>query len=341
MTTAAVTPAAEGFAMPAEWNPHDACLMMWPCRSELWDTWLDAAKEDYATTARAIAAFEPVFMVCNPGQASEVRRYCGAGTEPLELPIDDSWARDCGPIFLAHTETAAPAVVNFRFNAWGNRWHPYDSDDLLPARVAEHFGVRRFDAPLVLEGGAFLVDGTGTVFTTEQCLLNPNRNPELSRAQIERSFRDHLGVRTVVWLPYGHSTDDGPAGTDGHIDGIAQVLAPGRVLLELPSDPASPEYERSRENLKALRAATTADGAPIEVVALDVPAEAEAAYANHYLANGAAIVPVTGQRHDAEVLTALAGLYPDREVVPVPGKTLAFGGGGPHCVTQQIPSGVL
>jgi agmatine deiminase len=336
------TPAQAGFAMPAEWHRHAACLMSWPTRDDLWQGRRDEAEHDYAAVAGAIAEFEPVVMVCRPGTAREVVDRCGSAVQPLEMPIDDSWARDNGPTFVRNA-AGQVAVVRFGFNAWGERWHPYADDARLPLRIAEHFGMPVFEAPFVLEGGAFLVDGEGTVLTTEQCLLNPNRNPTLSREQIEQSLRDYLGVTTVVWLPFGHSLDVGPAGTDGHVDGVAQYVAPGRVLLEVSSDPASPDHERGVANLARLRQTRDAQGRRIEVTVLDPGADPAVSYANHYLANGAVVVPVGGTADDAPdddaALDQLRRIYPDREVVAVPGTVLAFGGGGPHCITQQIPAG--
>ncbi|KKI20304.1 MULTISPECIES: agmatine deiminase family protein [unclassified Leucobacter] len=340
MTEIQSTPAAAGFAMPAEWEPHDGCIMVWPFRKQLWGSQLAAAKRDYAAVANAVARFEPVFMVCPPGLADEVRAACGPGVEPIEVPVDDSWARDSGPIFLRNDETGEFAVMDFRFNAWGERW-PHAEDAQLAVRLADHFGLPHFRTSFVLEGGAFFVDGEGTVYVTEQCLLNPNRNPELNREQIEQELRAGLGAERVVWLPYGHALDTGPAGTDGHIDGVAQLVGPGRILLEVPSDPASTEYERSRANLAALAAGPDARGRRIEVLEVDVPAEGQVAYANHYLANGAVIVPIGEDEHDAGMLAVLQRIYPDREIVGVPGRTIGYGGGGPHCITQQIPAGIL
>jgi len=336
----ASTPAATGFSMPPEWAPHAACLMAWPTRRELWKDRFDDALRDYAAVARAIAAFEPVLMVCSPGRSSEVRARCGAVVEVLELPIDDSWTRDNGPVFV--TDGAGRiAAVKFGFNAWGERWHPFEDDARLPERIAAHLGMRLFRAPFVLEGGSFLVDGEGTLITTEQCLLNPNRNPDLTREEIEQGLRDYLGVTTVVWLPVGHSLDIGPEGTDGHLDGVAQFVAPGHVLLEAPADPAASEHGMGQVNLERLRASRDAHGRSFHVSVLDPGPGATISYANHYLANGAVIVPVADNPSDEPVLQFLATVYPDREVVAVPGATLSLGGGGPHCITQQIPEGPI
>ena len=325
--------------MPAEWEPHAGCLMAWPTRKELWGAHLDDAKRDFAEVASTIAGFEPVVMVCNPGLSAEVLTMCGAGVTPVEIAIDDSWSRDSGPAFVRNA-VGEIAVVGFGFNAWGNRWHPHDDDARLSRRLADLLGLRYFEAPFVLEGGSFFVDGQGTLITTEQCLLDPNRNPHLTQAEIERGLIDHLGVTTVIWLPFGHSLDTGPAGTDGHVDGVLQYAAPGHVLLEAVSDPDSPEYGRGRANLDRLRAARDAAGRTIEVTVLDPGPDSIVSYANHYLANGAVVVPVAGEPADATALATLRELHPEREVIGVPGDTIAFGGGGPHCITQQIPAGV-
>ena len=265
------------------------------------------------------------------------RQLCGEGVTPVEIPIDDSWARDSGPVFVRDA-AGLVQVVSFGFNAWGERWTPYADDDRLAARVGARLGLEVVQAPFVLEGGSFLVDGEGTVITTEQCLLDPNRNPGWTRQDLERGLCDFLGATTVIWLPFGHSLDVGPAGTDGHIDGVAAYVAPGHVMLEAPTDPGSADTARARDNLAALLMAPDAQGRTLQVTCIDPGAEAGVSLANHYLANGAVVVPVDGNPHEAAALEALAALHPGRELVEVPGETLAFGGGGPHCVTQQIPS---
>jgi agmatine deiminase len=331
------TPRDDGFSMPAEWEPHAACLMEWPTatRGDLWADRFDEAKRDYAAVANAIAAFEPVIMVCDPEQADEARSQCGQGVDILPMPIDDSWMRDNGPIFV-RDGSGDVALVHFGFNAWGEKFHPYDKDADVPRRLADHLGVRRYAAPFVLEGGSFFVDGDGTLITTEQCLLNPNRNPTMSREQIEQGLRDYLGVETIVWLGLGHSTD---RDTDGHIDGIAQYVAPATVVLLAPTDPNDPDHGRGRDNLDRLRRARDAKGRPFDVIPFETRSPGVVPYLNLYLANGGVIAPVAERPEDEEALTQIKALFPDREVVPVPGNCLTYGGGGPHCITQQIPTG--
>ena len=338
MTDGRSTPRADGFSMPAEWEPHQACFMEWPTltRRELWADRFDEARRDYAAVANAVAAFEPVVMVCDPDQQAEARRTCAEGVEILPLPIDDSWMRDNGPIFVRDAEGRV-ALVHFRFNSWGERFRPYDRDAEVPRHMATHLGMRRFEAPFVLEGGSFFVDGEGTLITTEQCLLNPNRNPTMSREQIEQGLRDFLGVETIVWLGLGHSTD---RDTDGHIDGIAPYVAPAKVALLMPDDPKDPDHEPGRDNRDRLGRARDAKGREIEVIPFETRPPGVVPYLNFYLANGGVIVPIAERREDEQALEQIAKLFPDREVVPVPGNSLCYGGGGPHCITQQMPKGV-
>ena len=324
--------------MPPEWEPHEACFMEWPTltRRAFWAERFDEAKRDYAAVANAISAFEPVVMVCDPDQQQEARAGCGDGVEILPLPIDDSWMRDNGPIFLrdAHGRVA---MVHFGFNSWGERYLPYDKDAQVPRHLASHLGMRRFEAPFVLEGGSFFVDGEGTLITTEQCLLNPNRNPTLSREQIEQGLRDFLGVQTIIWLGLGHSTD---RDTDGHIDGIAPYVAPARVVLLMPDDPDDPDHESGRDNEERLRRVTDARGRKFEVIPFQTRPPGAVPYLNLYLANGGVIVPIANRPEDEQALEQITRLFPDREVVPVQGNCLHHGGGGPHCITQQMPTGV-
>src|SRR5205809_6878000 len=226
---AVTTPAADGFRMPAEWAPHERTLMAWPCRLELWGAQLARAREDDAAVANAIAQFEPVTMVCPSEQAAaEARRALTANVEVVELPIDDSWLRDNGPIFVLGPSEQR-AGVHFAFNAWGGKFAPWDRDAAVGAALVERLGDPLYRAPFVLEGGSVGVDGEGTLITTEQCLLHPNRNPNLDRAQIEAGLRDYLGVQRIVWLDRGLAED---RDTDGHVDLIAAFVRPGQVLLQ-------------------------------------------------------------------------------------------------------------
>lgn len=320
--------------MPAEWAPHERTIMGWPCRNELWGDQLGHAKADYAATANAVAAFEPLTMVCADAQdADEARAALAGEVEVVELPIDDSWLRDSGPIFVLDGD-GARAGVHFGFNSWGEKFTPYDADAAIGGLLVDRLGDRRYEAPFVLEGGSVAVDGEGTLLTTEQCLLNPNRNPDLTREEIEQGLRDFLGVERVVWLGQGLAED---RDTDGHVDLIAAFIGPGQVLAQ-STPPGTPSSERMADNRSRLVAAG------LEVVdfpilpTLEVGGEQVAVgHLNFYLCNGAVIVPVAGLTTDAEALERIGAAYPGREVVGVPGGVIAFGGGGPHCITQQVP----
>jgi agmatine deiminase len=254
--------------------------------------------------------------------------------EIVELALDDSWLRDCGPIYVVDDDGASRTAVHFGFNAWGEKFPPWDRDAVVGRLIAEHLGDPVIEGGMVLEGGSILTDGAGTLLTTEQCLLNPNRNPSMSRAQIETTLRDRLGVHTILWLGMGLLED---RDTDGHVDLIAAFTKPGEALLQtVPEE--NPNHEHTQKNLSVLVSSgvevTQLPYLPYATVAGERVA---GSYLNFYICNGGVIVPVAGADTDAAALEIIAGCYPGREVVPVPGLVLAFGGGGPHCITQQVP----
>lgn len=336
------TPAADGFRMPAEWAPHARCWMAWPCRA---DTWIDGrigpARAAYAAVARAIARFEPVTMVCNPADAAAAAEACGPGVAVLPLPLSDSWMRDIGPSFVADGDGRV-AGVDWGFNAWGGNYADCAADADIARRILDHLGLRRYAAPLVLEGGSIHVDGAGTVLTTEECLLNPNRNPALGRDEIERLVHAHLGTSRMIWLGRGYEQDE----TDGHIDEIACFARPGLVLMTMTDDPADANHPVFRDNLDRLRAARDARGQALEVVALPQPARRDEgggrltlSYTNFYVANGGIVMPAFDDPADGPAREILARAFPDRTVVQVPALDIVRGGGGIHCITQQQPLG--
>jgi agmatine deiminase len=308
--------------------------MGWPCRVELWGETMEQARADYAAVANAVAAFEPVTMIANPGaDAALARAALSANVEIVELALDDSWLRDCGPIYALEGDGTRVAV-HFAFNAWGEKFAPWDRDAVVGRLIAERLGDRVVESSLVLEGGSILTDGQDTLLTTEQCLLNPNRNPSWSREQIESELRDRLGVQRFVWLGMGLLED---RDTDGHVDLIAAFTHPGHVLLQMVGE-QNPNFEHCLDNRARLAAAG------IEVSELPLLPYAEVAgeriaagYLNFYICNRAVIVPVAGADTDEQALSVIGAAYPRREVVPVPGLVLAYGGGGPHCITQQVP----
>jgi agmatine deiminase len=308
--------------------------MGWPCRRELWGPLIEQARHDYAAVAAAISAFEPVTMIANPGEDARGARAALPGSvEVTELPLDDSWLRDCGPIYV-RGEDGRRAAVHFRFNGWGEKFSPYAADAAVGRLIAEHLGDEVSEVPFVLEGGSILSDGDGLLLTTEQCLLHPSRNPTLGRVGIEQELRASLGVKRLVWLGQGLLED---RDTDGHVDLIAAFTAPGEVLLQTVG-PENPNSERCRDNLARLHVERLVVHELPFLPYVEVGGERVAvSYLNLYICNGGVIVPRTGAPTDDEALSIIQRALPDREVVGVPGAVLAYGGGGPHCITQQVP----
>ena len=333
------TPKADGFFMPAEWHPHERTWMMWPCRDCLWDD-IGRTRRAYADVAHAIRRFEPVTVVVPPRCEVEARGILGADIDLLIVPIDDSWCRDAGPCFLIDGK-GSRAGVSFRFNAWGEKYAPYDKDDVAARLILEAAGVPCYESRLIAEGGGVAVDGEGSVLTTRSCFPNDNRNPDWSEADIERELKRNLGADKVIWLP-GNSRE---VETDGHVDGIAAFVAPGKVLVEGAGSDKHPFHDINRANIEALIGQTDAKGRPIEII--EIP-DAEAyrsdderfcrSYVNSYLVNGGMIVPRYDIPEDALVREMYEELFPERDIVMVEIKDIAPGGGGIHCITQQEPA---
>jgi agmatine deiminase len=326
--------------MPAEWAPHERCWMAWPCRDDLWGDGLGAARAAYAEVAKAIAGFEPLTMLANSEDLEAAAAGCGGTVDCQSLPLDDSWMRDSGPTFVIDGRGGL-AGVDWRFNAWGDKFQPYDQDALIAERLLERLAVRRYAAALVLEGGSIHVDGEGTLLTSEQCLLNPNRNPDLDRAGIEDMLRRYLGVKTFVWLGQGLDNDD----TDGHVDNIACFVRPGVVMAATCDDPADPNHAILNDNLARLKRARDAKGRALEIIELPQPREARhldgqrlaLSYVNFYIANGGIVMESFGDANDAQAYEIVSKAFPDRKVVQVRAEAILAGGGGIHCITQQQP----
>lgn len=340
------TPTEEGFRWPAEWERHRATWLAWPHEADTWPGCLEQAREEHAALVRALAEREAV-RLCVEGDAMEAEaraalERAGVRLERVafhRIPTDDAWLRDSGPLVLVRDD-GERALADFRFDAWGGKYPPWDRDDDLPRRVAEALGLRRFPADFVLEGGSVDGDGRGTLLTTEPCLLDSRREEGRSRGVMEERLAAWLGARRVVWLPHGIEGDD----TDGHVDEVARFVAPGTVVAAWERDPSDPNHEPLAENWRRLRDARDAEGRPLRVVALPMPPPQEgpqgrlpASYANFCFANGACLVPAFGAPSDDEALEVLRGLLPDREVAPVPSKALVRGLGSLHCLTQQEP----
>lgn len=335
------TPAAEGFTMPGEWARHTRCWMAWPCRPETWpEGAFDAAAAAYTDVARAVSRFEAVTMVCDPADVADASLACGPGVEILPLPISDSWIRDTGPSFVTDGKGQV-AGVHWRFNAWGGNYPDSAKDQQVGRLMLEHLSLRRFEAPLIMEGGSFHVDGEGTLLTTEQCLLNPNRNPNLGKAEIEELLKEHLGISSVIWLGEGYQDDE----TDGHIDEIALFVKPGVVMAITTDDPGDANFKAFQDNLDRLKRARDAQGRELNVIPVRQPARRDEngvrltlSYTNLYIANGGIVMPAFEDPADDEAFRIVRRAFPDREVVQVPALDIVRGGGGIHCITQQQPA---
>lgn len=329
--------------MPAEWEKHERTLIQWPVARSL--THPENREEvctGYAAAARAAAEFEPVTVVAEKETAAEAARLCGPGAEIFPFPHSDGWARDSCPTVVE--QDGARCGVRWRFNAWGGKYAPWEPDHEAARAVLEHLGLPRLDAPIVLEGGSIHTDGEGTLLTTAQCLLNPNRNPGLSKEELENVLRRFLGVSKIIWLGRGLDGDE----TDGHVDNVACFARPGAVLMQACNDPDDPNFEITRENREILRSARDARGRAPELVELPQPparfhggARLTLSYLNFYLVNGGLILPVFGgdaEEMDGTARETLQRVFPERRIVTVDGMRLVKEGGNVHCITQQIPA---
>ncbi|MCU1367012.1 MAG: Agmatine deiminase [Ilumatobacteraceae bacterium] len=331
-----------GMRMPAEFGPHERTVMCWPARESLYGDLMSQAEHAHAQVARAIADFEPVTMIVRPGpSAARAAERCGGRVEIVELPIDDSWFRDSGPIYV--TDGTTRMATDWTFTGWGTKYAPWDQDDLVAGRWAEHAGHRSKRIPMVLEGGSLTVDGEGTLITTTQCLMHPNRNPDLTKLDIEERLGAELGATTVIWLPYGLADDDD---TDGHVDNVAVYARPGFVVMQGCDDPGEPDWLRMNVNIRWARGSRDAAGRVLEVAEIPVLPFVEIGgrrcpvpYGNFYVGNGFVAVPTAGHDADTDMLAIIAEQFPGREVIGLDvGPVLAFGGGGIHCITQQVPA---
>ncbi|RXI97777.1 agmatine deiminase family protein [Anaerobacillus alkaliphilus] len=338
-----MVPKELGYTMPPEWSTHERTLISWPVQSSM------CFPEDYETVCQgyvelilAIAEFEPITVLVNQNQLKDVQeRVSGETIELLDIEHNDAWLRDNGPTFILN-EHGVRAAINWQFNAWGEKYSPWDLDNEVAPKILEHFGIRRFDAPIVMEGGSFHVDGEGTLITTEECLLNVNRNSELSREIIEETLRQYLNVEKIIWLKRGLSGDE----TDGHVDNIACFAAPGKVIIQVCEDPTDENYEITNENLSILENAVDAKGRKLDIIKIQQPPKRffeeqrlTLSYLNFYFVNDGIILPVFGEDAkdtDRLAVEVLASLYPTKRIRTIDGMAIIKEGGNVHCTTQQM-----
>jgi agmatine deiminase len=355
------TPAKDGFRMPAEFERHSACWMLWPERADNWRLGAKPAQAAFAAVATAISSSEPVTVGVSAAQFQNARARLPRAVRVVEITSNDAWMRDCGPTFVID-EKGGRRGVDWTFNAWGGLqgglYFPWDRDDQVAQKVLEMEAADRYRTALVMEGGAIHVDGQGTCLTTEECLLNANRNPHLTRGDIEEHLQRYLSVSKVIWMDKGVYLDE----TGGHIDELACFTSPGHVALTWTDDRSDPQFEISQDAYQRLRHAKDARGRRLEVHKIHQPGplfmtaeeaagidshagshprragdRLAASYINFYIANKCVVMPLYEKRRDAAAMRTLKRLFPTREVLGVPTREVLLGGGNIHCITQQVP----
>ncbi|NLS42975.1 agmatine deiminase [BEV proteobacterium] len=360
-STLTSTPRQDGFFMPAEWAPHDAVWMIWPYRLDNWRNNSLPAQQTFAAVAQAIGHKTPVIMGVPAQQMAQARSLMPATVTLVAMESDDAWMRDTGPTVVLNGNGERRGI-DWQFNAWGGElsglYDDWRQDEQVAQQVLAHHGDAHYAAPLILEGGSIHVDGEGTLLTTAECLLNPNRNPHLSKAEIEQLMRDYLNISTTIWLEEGVYNDE----TDGHIDNMCCFVRPGEVALHWTDDENDPQYARSVAAYQVLSQARDAQGRALKIWKLSAPAplyatEEEAAgvasgdaierlagsrlagsYVNFLISNQQIIFPLLDARTDDTARDLLQQMFPDYAIVGVPAREILLGGGNIHCITQQIPS---
>jgi agmatine deiminase len=357
------TPAADGFRMPGEFEPHAGCWMLWPERASNWRLGAKPAQAAFASVATAIATSEPVSVGVSARNYVHARAMLPDAVRVVEISSDDAWMRDVGPTFVVNKRSDVRGV-DWVFNAWGGLngglYFPWDQDDLVARKVLEIEGRDRYRAPLILEGGAIHVDGAGTLLTTEECLINPNRNPHLDKGQIEILLHEYLGVTSVIWLGKGVVDDE----TNGHVDNLCCFARPGEVVLTWTDNKRDPQYRVSADAYERLMESRDAQGRRIKVHKLVQPGplrrskqEARdidvqdgvqsraagerlaASYVNFYIGNSAIVMPLLDSKRDRDAARQLQKIFPDRRLIGVQAREILLGGGNIHCITQQVPRG--
>ena len=335
-----------GFRMPAEWERHQATYLTWPHNLDTWPGKFDPVPAQYATVAAVLSRHETVRILVRDADAVHQSKIllaqADARMEMVQMiaePTNDSWIRDYGPIFVTGAG-GAQIALDWNFNSWGEKYGPYDLDDVIPRQLAASYGFESVEVPMVLEGGSVDVNGAGSLLTTESCLLNPNRNPRMTKEEIEEHLHAYLGVRNILWLGDGIAGDD----TDGHVDDLARFVSRDTIVTVVEDDPADDNHRPLADNLKRLRSMRDQDGNPFRIETLPMPPafyhegqRLPASYANFYIANGAVLVPVFNCPTDQPALATLTALFPARQVIGLPCLDLVWGLGTIHCLTQQHP----
>lgn len=342
-------PADFGYRMPAEWYSHQSTWLSWPNNHDTWPGCLDQVQDTFLEVVSLLTNQEQLEILVDDCQSErQIRKKLWTKDTIVDrirfhlIPTTDAWIRDYGPVFLLSrsSDQEKLAFNHWKFNAWGNKYEELRADEKIPGKLESVLQIRRFPAPLVLEGGAIEVNGEGLCLSTEQCLLNPNRNPSHSKREIEQCLKDFLGVEKVLWLSQGLERDD----TDGHVDNVARFVNTRTVVCSLQADPGRDSYRILRDNYQLLTAAKDLDGSPLHIVPLPMPDVIDspegglpASYANFYIANGFVLVPIFNDRNDNQALSILQSLFPDRKVIGLDCRHVIQGLGALHCLTLQQP----
>jgi agmatine deiminase len=342
---------ASGYRMPAEWETHSATQLHWPSNRDTWPgDRLHRVETVYLDIIQTLHRYEPVILLADPSvkQKKIVEKFKArdinlSRVQIYSVPLNDVWARDCGPVFIKNKEGDV-AITDWDYNAWGGKYPPFDSDNALPEWFAYTFNLTLFKPGMVLEGGSIDTNGEGVFLTTESVLLNKNRNPELSKKKIEKRLHDYLGAKKVIWLRKGLAGDD----TDGHIDDVSRFLNQDTILTMVSDDPSDVNYHTLQENFEILQKARNLDGKPFRIITLPMPGTkiedttvdgseyVPASYANFYIANGVVLVPLYDERFDDQALNLFAEYFPDRDIAGISCADLVWGQGSIHCITQQL-----
>ena len=341
------SPKKAGYSFPAEWVKHEATWLSWPHKEASWPGKIEAIYQPYCQFIKVVAEGEKVRINLNDEATkafaiAELEKV-NADLSNIEFyfnPTNDAWCRDHGPAFLLNEDGTEKAVVDWGYNAWGDKYPPYDLDDVIPTKIAQHFDLPLYKPDIVMEGGSVEFNGAGTILTTTACLLNENRNPHLNKEQIEQYLLEFYGADQVLWLGDGIVGDD----TDGHIDDITRFVNQNTVLTVVESNPLDENYLLLQENLEALKAMRLPDGTPLNIVELPMPSPViyedtrlPASYANFYIANAAVIVPTFRDVNDEKALEMIRQVFPDRKVVGIDSTDIIWGLGSFHCLSQQEP----
>lgn len=347
-------PSDLGYRMPAEWSEHSATQLHWPSNSDTWPgNRLKKVEEVYLNIIESLHQYEPILLFHDIRipknyliEKLHSRSVSLSNVNIHSIPINDVWARDCGPIFIKRTNgfTEEYAITDWEYNAWGEKYPPFDSDNALPKWLSDHYDIRYFKTGMVLEGGSIETNGEGIVLTTESVLMNPNRNPSLTKSEIEQSLAGFLGADKIIWLKRGLAGDD----TDGHIDDLSRFLNKNTILTMVTDDESDINYSALQENLRILERAENQLGEPFQIVTLPLPQTriidqtvdgsqfVPASYANFYIANGVVMVPLYDERFDKMAMDLFREFFPDRDIVGIDCTDLVWGQGSIHCITQQL-----